>query len=519
MWAQFPYFPGTMGAVPRRETAPSDPSWTSRQESRAVVLTGRGRLALAAALVLVMLLVALFAWPGWARDSASSPDGGSGSATASLSPSAEPTPTSDDDAVELTDGTVAALDSALGGSTAEVAGAVVLDPHSGEPLYERMPDEQLVPASNQKLLTELSLLHFLDPQKRLATTVVRGNTPDTLVLVGGGDSLLAPGLGDSQAVEGRAGIADLARQTAQNLELDAGVSSLTVDVDASMFTGTGINEAWLPGDIASGEVGPVSPLAFASHRAVSANGQQTGGYDSDAAQRVADVYAAALSDELTQRSGRAMTVQVGAMVDTSADPLAPADRQQGVTEVARVESATVGEQATVMMGNSDNRLSETLCRVSAVAAGEAGDSDGARTAVTRALEQVLGENTVQNNGVVISDCAGVSAENRVPAAVIGDLLLDSAQHPQAGHGVMLSTLPTAGESGTLTDRFQAPEAAAGRGNAQAKTGTLRGVTALSGQVRTADGEALIAVVLLNGTTDQTAARNSTDRFFAALAQN
>lgn len=484
-----------------------------------MVLTRRGRVALAVALAAVLLLVALFAWPGWARDSTSTQESGAGSVPSTASPSAAPTSSDDDDPVELSDATVGALDSTLDGSTAQVAGAVVIDPGSGNRLYERMPDEHLVPASNQKILTELALLHFVDPQKRLATTVVTGDTADTVVLVGGGDTLLAPGAGDSQAVDGHAGIADLARLTAEKLDLDASTSTLTVDVDAGMFTGSGINDAWLPGDIASGEVGPVSPMAFASHRTVTADGQQTGSYDSNAAQRVADVFAAALGDELTQREDRPVTVQVGAMVDTSADPLKPADQQQGVTEVARVESATVREQATVMMENSDNRLSETLCRVTAVAAGQTGDSEGARTTMTRALDKVLGENTVQDNGVVISDCAGVSAQNQVSAAVLGELLLDSVQNPESGHAAMLSTLPTAGESGTLTDRFQAPEAAAGRGNAQAKTGTLHGVTALSGQVRTGDGEPLIVVVLLNGTADQGAARNASDTFFSAVAQN
>lgn len=507
-----------MVAVQPPESTPPSLPRSSSEQSGAVVPARRGRVLLAALVVVVVLLTALFGWPGWVRQDAVTGSDGAESASSNYSPSVAPSASADDD-VQLTDETVAALDSALDSSTAQVAGVVVVDPGSGQRLYERAPDQVMVPASNQKILTELGLLKTVDPQKRLATTVVNGASANTVVLVGGGDTLLAPGQGDSQAVDGRAGIADLAQQTAQKVDLDAAGPTLTVDVDASLFTGPGINSAWLPGDIAKGEVGPVSPLAFASHRTTTADGQLTGGYDSNAARRVAEVYAAALSDELTTRAGRTVTVRVGAMVDTSADPLKPADQQQGVTEMARVESATVREQATFMMQHSDNRLAETLCRVSAVAAGHSGDSEGARTTVASALDQVLGENTVATNGVVISDCAGVSAQNQVSAAVIGQLLLDSAQNPDANYGSLISTLPVAGENGTLEDRFQQPEASAGRGNVQAKTGTLNGVTALSGGVSTADGQPLITVVVLNQTTDQTAARNSVDQFFAALARN
>lgn len=507
-----------MVAVQPPESTPPSPPRSSSEQSRAVVLTRGGRVVLAALIVVIVLLTALFGWPGWARQDALTGSDEPAPTPSSYSPSSAP-PASPDDDVELTDATVAALDSALDSSTAQVTGVVVVDPETGQRLYERAPDQRVVPASNQKILTELGLLKTVDPQKRLATTVVNGASANTVVLVGGGDTLLATGQGDPESVDGRAGIADLAQQTAQKVDLDAAGSTVTVDVDASLFTGSGINSAWLPGDIAQGEVGPVSPLAFASHRTTTADGQLTGGYDSDAARRVAEVYAAALGDELTTRAGRTVTVRVGAMVDTSAEPLKPADQQQGVTEMARVESATVREQATFMMQHSDNRLAETLCRVSAVTAGHSGDSEGARTTMTSALDQVLGENTVATHGVVLSDCAGVSAQNQVSAAVIGQLLLDSEQNPDASYGSMISTLPIAGENGTLEDRFQQPEAAAGRGNVQAKTGTLKGVTALSGGVSTADGHPLIAVVLLNQTADQTAARNSVDQFFAALARN
>lgn len=476
---------------------------------------------LAGALVAALVLAALFLWPGWIGSTGSTDSqqsGDSAPTTAVSAPLASPTDTDHDDAVELTDATRAQLDTELDGSSAQLAGAVVIDPNTGDLLYERAPGQLLIPASNQKILTELAVFHFLDPEQRLATTVVQGGSEDTVVLVGGGDTLLSPGDGDPDAVEGRAGIADLARQTAESMDLAPVPEQLTLEVDGSLFSGSGLNPGWAPADIARGEVGPVSPMAFDSHRVVNAENTAGGGYEVNASVTVAEVFASALSRELTQKSGQPVTVSVGAMVDTPADPLKAADVQSGVTELARVESATVQEQSAVMMKNSDNRLAETLCRVAAVSGGHSGDPDGARTAMQQALQDALGYNPVERHGVVLSDCAGLSAGNRVTPEVLGEVLTVGAQEPEGPYGSMLETFPTSGRDGTLADRFQAPGAAEGQDHIRAKTGTLNGVTVLSGDVNTDSGEHLIAVVMLNETADQQVARDSADRFFTALAQ-
>ncbi|MDO4255264.1 MAG: D-alanyl-D-alanine carboxypeptidase [Kocuria sp.] len=480
------------------QTPPTTPSLRGAQGVSAVVL------------VVILLLVVLLLWPN-VGDSERTP--GAESETHTPAPAESPT-----QQAKLSESTIARLDDALAGSTAQSAAAVVIDPESGQQLYAASPDDLLLPASNQKIVTELSVLHFLGADRRLATTVVDGQDDDTVVLVAGGDTLLAPGQGDPHAVQGRAGIADLAHQAAQTMDLSEGSSTVTVQVDTSLFTGSGLNDSWLPGDIAGGEVGPVSPMAFGSHAVLSDNNQPTGSYDSDAASSVADVFASTLSQKLTERTGRSIAVEVGESVDTPADPLVPADQQDSVTELARVESATIQEQSTIMMRESDNRLAESLCRVAAVSAGQPGDSEGARSAITQAMKEVLGQDLVPQDGAVLSDCAGVSPDNRMTAALLGEVLAAAARESDGAHRVMGDTFPTPGE-GTLSDRFHAPEATAGRERVRAKTGTLHGVTALSGEVITEDDDRFIAVVILNDTADRQAARDSSDRFFAALAQS
>ena len=67
----------------------------------------------------------------------------------------------------------------------------VVDPTTGEVLWQRDPGAALVPGSTAKLLTCAAALLALDHQARLHTTVLADSEPGTVVLVGGGDPTLS----------------------------------------------------------------------------------------------------------------------------------------------------------------------------------------------------------------------------------------------------------------------------------------------------------------------------------------
>jgi len=79
-------------------------------------------------------------------------------------------------------------------------------------------------------------------------------------------------------------------------------------------------------------------------------------------------------------------------------------------------------------------------------------------------------------------------------------------------------LPVGGLTGSLSNRFSAGDTAVGAGRVRAKTGTLTGVTSLSGLVTTAQGRPLVFVVLGTDTPDTLSARRALDRFAARLAE-
>ncbi|MFI7583698.1 D-alanyl-D-alanine carboxypeptidase/D-alanyl-D-alanine-endopeptidase [Kocuria sp. M1N1S27] len=396
----------------------------------------------------------------------------------------------------------AAVDPALADVPAGRRSVLVADAVTGAPLLERDADATLVPASNQKLVTALSLLTHAEPRERLRTTVVQGGEPGTVVLVAGGDTLLAPGGSDPEAVMGRAGIRTLAESTARALAERGAAGPTTVHWDASLFSGPAVNEDWAAGDVAAGQIGPVAPMAFWSHR-VPAGEEPSAERPVDAAEDVAEVFAA----ELAARLAADGTV---APVPAVAPGRAPA----GAAELAAVESATLAEQAELMLQESDNHLAEVLARLAARAADRPASIDGARAAAAGALAA----QGVGTAGVELSDASGMSLRNRLPARALEHVVRAMATDPTGALTPGARALPVAGGSGTLADRFDDDAERPGRGLARAKTGTLNSVVALSGHVTTDGGRLLTFSVVLNDVTDPAAARDAVDRAVAALTR-
>ena len=309
------------GSGPERPQAPDRPDAPRRSRRSTGAAVVAALLVLAISASLIISVPAAFGGPD---------------DEAAVDPPPVAVPAQDAPGGPLSQQTQDGIRAAIDGSSSGASGVLVLDPASGEVLFSEGEGEALVPASNQKILTHFSLLHHTGPDQRLATTTVAGQSPNDVVLVAGGDTLLAPGEGDPGAVTGRAGIADLAASTADAMgeDLDPG-RPVRVSRDTSIFSGPALNPAWAPGDIEAQEIGEISPMAFGSHHVPG----QEGAYDPDPVGSVAGAFEDELERELAERTGRDVQVEPGDDVDTAADPLRPADQQEGVAELARVESA------------------------------------------------------------------------------------------------------------------------------------------------------------------------------------
>lgn len=401
------------------------------------------------------------------------------------------------------------------------AALVVRDGQSGEVLFDRGGDELRIPASTTKLLAAAAVGQVFGPDETLTTVVRQGADADEIVLVAGGDSLLAPGTGDPDAVAGRAGMADLADQVAAALE-DSGIERVTLSVDESYAPGPIHAPTWGESFHGLGIVGAVAMLGLSSERA-----DEKGPGPIDPVGSAAEAFAGLLEERgvsvsAVERDSRAVGSE-GSPGDspgktsggspgetgtgTATGTPAPSPRVLG-----SIESAPVRDQFALALTDSDNTLTEILARQAAFRAGASTDFDEVGAWI---VEQVASLG-VDTHGVTLSDASGLSRENRVTAELLTEVLVlgYDGRHPVLR--TALEGMPIAGLSGTLAGRFvtdKVPDAAAGR--ARAKTGTLTGANALAGSVVDDDGRLLVFAGLVAG-APTLAARAALDRFVAAL---
>jgi D-alanyl-D-alanine carboxypeptidase/D-alanyl-D-alanine-endopeptidase (penicillin-binding protein 4) len=126
-----------------------------------------------------------------------------------------------------------------------------------------------------------------------------------------------------------------------------------------------------------------------------------------------------------------------------------------------------------MIRGSDNLTAEMLTReIGLQVAGEATTAAGTQAIITK-----LGELEVPTEGVALVDGSGLDRADRVPCTtLIGALDVDDRPELQA----VWAGLPVAGgDSGTLSKRLGGTPL---EGNLRAKTGSLNGVTGLTGIV-------------------------------------
>ncbi|MFB9250040.1 D-alanyl-D-alanine carboxypeptidase/D-alanyl-D-alanine-endopeptidase [Sphaerisporangium melleum] len=377
-------------------------------------------------------------------------------------------------------------DSALGGSV----GAVVVDVAGGSTLYASRADTGLTPASTTKVATAVAALTSLGPDARIATRVVRGKD-GSITLVGGGDPTLAgPKAGRSDSYPRFASLAALASRTARALKA-AGVSSVSLSYDDSLFQGPRTAPGWKPGYVPEGSVAPVTALTIDEGREQPGRSSRY----ADPPRSAAEAFAS-----LLRRSG----LKVGR---SAARAKAPAT----ATEIARVESPPVYELVEHMLTESDNDLAEALAHLVAVKEGRPGTFSGVAQAVQATLKR-LGV----AQGVTVYDGSGLSTRNRITPAALARLMSLAASPAQPRLHPVISGLPVAGFTGTLGHRYDKKDSRPAAGVVRAKTGTLNGVNTLTGLSRTADGRLVAFAFMADKVADPDGAVAALDRLAALV---
>jgi D-alanyl-D-alanine carboxypeptidase/D-alanyl-D-alanine-endopeptidase (penicillin-binding protein 4) len=369
----------------------------------------------------------------------------------------------------------------------------VLDPLTGEHLMAEQQTIARTPASTAKLITAAAALTALGPQTTLPTTVVAGAKAGQVVLVGGGDVMLSAGTGDPVAVNGRAGLSELARQTAAALR-SQGRSSVRLTLDDRLFSGPTRSPKWSPTDVGDGYVAPIQALEIDAGRIAKGHYAQR---SADPALGAAQTFARLLKKRGIKVTGGP---QRGAAPDQA-------------EELGRVESAPVAGLVEFALTESDNTVAEALGRLVAIKTGAQGTFAAAGPAVLAEVAD-LG---VPVTGAVLSDTSGLGDGSRVPPLVLTGVLALAAGTEQPQLRAVLSGLPVAAVSGTLVERFAGSGQRGATGVVRAKTGTLSGVSSLAGTVVDVDGRLLVFAAMADKVSSTTAARAALDRVAATLA--
>lgn len=368
----------------------------------------------------------------------------------------------------------------------------VRDGPTGTHLLDVDADAAHTPASITKLLSTYAVATTLGVDRTLKTSAVEGASGE-VVLLAGGDTALATGEGDPDAVAGHAGLADLARQVATTLR-KAGRTTVRVGWDLSYAPGPPQAKTWDQNLVDRGFTTRIGMLGLASDRSDPGHAPPK-----DPAKSATQAFVKAL-----QKHGISATLGRKTTAPKQADQL------------GAVRSAPLGDVIGLAMRASDNAMTESLTRQAAASDGVAGDT----VSVTQWVLQVLREDGIDVRGVRLKDLSGLADGTTIPARVVADVLMRGVSGKVQAFQDVIAQLPTAGWNGTLDDRFLVDRAHDGAGIVRAKTGSLPDVSSLAGTVVTKDGRLLVFTIINNGKqpSGPLQARADLDRIIAALAR-
>ncbi|HTO01102.1 MAG TPA: D-alanyl-D-alanine carboxypeptidase, partial [Microthrixaceae bacterium] len=288
----------------------------------------------------------------------------------------------------------------------------------------------------------------------------------------GGDPLLTSDSYASSMIQGTPPATDL--ESVANQIVDTGVRHITGSVvgDGSRYDSVRSAGSWPERFFGQGQVGRLGALMIDD-----AWTKGVGPADDPA------LHAATIMSDML--SARGVTIDQAPKVGT-----APTK----ATTLVEIPSLTIGELAREALTFSDNTTTELLVKELGFTKGGAGSTE-AGLKVMRDWVKVSG---LPAEGVTFNDGSGLSDSDRMTCQFLSALL--SKEGPS---GDIADGLAVPGKPGTLRARFLTEPL---RSKLRAKTGSLRGITSLSGWLETNAGTDLSFSILIN--TDDRPTSNS-----------
>jgi len=369
------------------------------------------------------------------------------------------------------------------------SGLFVVDAESGTAICARAARRKRPLASNMKMFTTATVLSRFGPEARIATKVLADGEIDRggvlhgdLYLQGGGDPALGTPAFYNRFLGGvGTDLYGLTRQVKA-----AGVTAVTgrLYADDDIFDRRrGVADS---GFATSPYIGPLSGLSLNS------------GYRSaDAGNFASDPAAVAASKLLASLRGSGVQVRRGVA-------LGDADEADSAT-IAVVRSPQIDALVNITDVYSNNFFAEMLIKLLGAEFGLGG---------TTAAGAAVVEEFARSRGTAVQavDGSGLTRGNRAsPLQVVR--LLEAMRTAPVGDE-FVSDLALTAREGTVAHRMAGTAAEA---RCRVKTGTLTGVSNLSGYCFNASGREMIFSVLMGGVGSLDSAHYEQDRIAAAVA--
>ncbi len=367
------------------------------------------------------------------------------------------------------------------------SGAYVVNADTGRVVFRWRHTRARILASNAKLFTTSAALARFGPAARLTTEVegdgdlgLDGTYRGNLYLVGGGDPTFGSRGFGRRAYGGGAAVEDLAAKLG-----DAGIRRVTGRVVGDESRHDLLRGGPDSGFRASIHVGPLSALSY--NRGLATEGGR--GFQANPA-----AFAAArLDSALEQRR-----IRVGGSPRAGRTP-------QGARKLAFVSSPTMARLAALTNKPSDNFLAEMLLKDLAMQAGGKGTTAAGARIAARFAARLGGR-------VRLVDGSGLARGNRASPYRLARLLV-ALRRREAEFPAFFSSLSIAGRDGTLRPRMRSGPA---HRRCRGKTGTIAGVSTVSGYCRARSGQTYVFSILMNG-VNPFGARRLQDRMLHTLA--
>ena len=373
-----------------------------------------------------------------------------------------------------------------GGGTA--SGLFVVDAQTGKAVCARAAKRPRSLASNTKLFTTSTALSRFGPEYRIATKLLTdgkvgfdGTLHGSLYLQGGGD----PALGVPAFYNRYQGGIGTNLMALKGQLRAAGVRAVTGRLYADDTVFDRVRGVADSGYATSPYIGPLSGLSFDSGY----RGSIAEGFASDPATLAASKLARAL---------RAAGIAIRTQVARSSTPA-------GAEPLGLVRSPTMSQLVEATDVYSNNFFAEMLVKLLGASFGGAGTTAAGTGVVERFARS-------QGSGIQAVDGSGLTRSNRASPAQVVQLLMAMRTAPVGDE--FIQDLALTAHEGTVADRTHGTAAA---GRCRTKTGTLTGVSALSGYCFNRSGRTMVFSILMNGVRDLGLAHDEQDQIAATVA--